>query len=159
MQHHFVALDRNYLPEPNLDADQLYRVFSHTVGQPAIVRSYEYEIDPSQIVGLQGPYCVYLDRTIICPDDREAWIIVGNTDSYRLYLNGEQVAEVDEHVAWAPFNNDHKIKLISGPNHLLVKLIKRNDDFRFTLAVRDETGREWGWGASDWTVDLADAVG
>jgi len=157
-QHHFVSLDRDYLPEPDVDVDGLYRAFSRTIGRPAIVPSYEYEVDPSRVVGLAGPYCAYLARTIVCPDDREAWIIVGNTDGYRLYLNGERIAEVDEHIRWAPFNNDHRIRLRKGANHLLVKLIKRGSDFRFTLAIRDETGHKLGWGGSDWTVDLADGV-
>ena len=87
-------------------------------------------------------------------------IIVGNSDSYRLYFNGVLLAEVDEHVWWTPCNNVHPVVLRAGPNHLLLKLLKRGDDMRFTLGVRDRTVGEGprGFNKEDWVVDLADLV-
>ncbi|MCD6290873.1 MAG: ADP-ribosylglycohydrolase family protein, partial [Anaerolineae bacterium] len=161
---HFVSLQRPYLPEPDVDAERLYQEWSQKLGRPAIVPSYEHEVDPSRLIGLRGPYCAYLDRTIISPTDRPVYIVVGNNDGYRLYLNGELIAEVDEHVWWAPFNNIHRARLRRGPNHLLIKLLKRGDELKFTLGLRADSGDEHpfrpngGHNVEDWLVDLSDLV-
>jgi len=156
---HFVSLSRDYLPEPDVDVDDLYQAWSRKLGQPAVVASYEHEVDPTQLIGLRGPYCCYLARTVISPEEREAYIVVGNNDGYRLYLNGELVAEEDECLWWAPFNNVYRVTLRQGTNQLLLKLLKRGDDLRFTLGLRAATD-EWRphHNCEDWLVDLVDIV-
>jgi ADP-ribosylglycohydrolase len=155
---HFVSLQRPYLPEPNADVDALYRAWSRKLGRPALIPSYEHEIDLSRLIGLRGPYCAYLARTVISPTTRSAYLVIGNNDGYRLYLNGERIAEVDESVWWAPFNNVHKVTLQAGPNRLLLKLLKRADDLKFTLGLRADTGHVGGFNCEDWLVDLSDEV-
>ena len=135
-QQHYASLQRPYLPEPDVEVDQLYRSWSVKLGRPAVLPAYEREIDLSRLIGLRGPYCTYLARTVISPEARPAFAVIGNTDSYRLYLNGELVAEVDECVFWSPFNNVHKVELREGANTLLVKLLKRGDEMKFTLGLR-----------------------
>jgi ADP-ribosylglycohydrolase len=156
---HFVALDHDYLPEPDVDVAGLYRAWSRKLGRPALVISREREVDPRQLIGLRGPYCCYLARTVLSPAARPAYLVVGNNDAFRLYLNGELVAEEDESVWWTPFNNVYPVTLREGANHLLLKLLKRGDALRFTLGFRARTDR---WRAShnceDWLVDLADSV-
>jgi ADP-ribosylglycohydrolase len=156
---HFVSLTRDYLPEPDVDIDGQYQVWCHKLGRPAIVFSYEHEIDPSQLIGLRGPYCCYLARTVVSPEERPAYVVIGNNDGYRLYLNEELIAEEDECVWWTPFNNVHPVKLRQGPNQLLLKLLKRGDDLKFTLGLRARTDR-WrpNHNCEDWLVDLADLV-
>ena len=154
---HFVSLEREYLPEPNVDIDALYHAWSVVLGRPALVPSYEHEVDLSRLVGLRGPYCAYLARTIFSPEELPVNLIVGNNDAYRLYLNGELIAEVDESVWWAPFNNVHPVTLSAGENRILVKLIKRGDELRFTLGLRDRPGNR-GFNHVDWLVDLSDGV-
>jgi ADP-ribosylglycohydrolase len=158
-QHHFVSLQRPYLPEPDLDVAELYRSWSRRLGRPALLPSYEHELNLTRLVGLRGPYCAYLARTVISPSAREAWIVIGNNDGYRLWLNGELIAEVDECTWWTPFNNAHKVSLRQGPNELLLKLVKRGDDLRFTLGLREVSPvRPGHHNVADWLVDLADAV-
>jgi ADP-ribosylglycohydrolase len=134
---HFVSLAHDYLPEPDVDAEALYRDWSRKLGRPAVVASYEHEIDPAVLIGLRGPYCAYLARTVISPDERPAGVVIGNNDGYRLYLNGELVAERDETVWWTPFNNIHGVTLRQGENHFLVKLLKRGDELTFTFGIKE----------------------
>jgi ADP-ribosylglycohydrolase len=155
---HFVSLQRPYLAEPNPNVAELYRAWSRKLGRPALVPSYEHEIDLTGLIGLRGPYCAYLARTIVSPDEWPVYLVVGNNDGYRLYLNDELVAEVDESTWWAPFNNVHPVVLRPGPNRLLVKLLKRGDDFHFTLGLRANTGHRGGHNCEDWLVDLADTL-
>jgi ADP-ribosylglycohydrolase len=156
---HFASLQREYVPEPDVDVQGLYGAWSRKLGRPALVPSYEHEIDPTRLVGLRGPYCCYLSRTIVSAEERPAYIVIGNNDGFRLYLNGEMLAEEDESLWWAPFNNVYPVTLREGPNHLLVKLLKRGDQLEFTLGLRADT-RVWRQhhNCEDWLVDLSDLV-
>jgi hypothetical protein len=153
---HYVSLERPYLPEPDVDVDRLYADWSRKLGRPALVPSYEHEVDPARLIGLRGPYCAYLARTLVCPNEREVYFIIGNNDAYRLYLNGACVSEMDETVWWAPFNNIVKVTLRKGENHLLLKQLKRGDELKFTFGVRQSTGHPGGFNCEDWVVDLVD---
>lgn len=155
---HFVSLQHDYLPEPAIDIEKEYEHWSHALGRPAVVYSRENEIDLAQVVGLRGAYCAYLSRTLIAPTEQQVYLVVGNNDGYRLYLNGELVHETEECTWWTPFNNAHRVTLHQGQNHLLVKLLKRGDDLRFTLAIRDYTANHGGQNNEDWTVNLSDGV-
>jgi ADP-ribosylglycohydrolase len=157
-RQHFVSLKRAYLQEPDVDSETLYQTWSRILGKDALIPSYENEIDLTRLVGLEGSYCVYLTRTILCPSDRLAYLVIGNTDSYRLYLNGKLIAEVEESVAWSPFNNIHEVELTAGPNHILLKLLRRTDYMRFTLGFRERKENDQGQNTEDWMVDLADLV-
>jgi hypothetical protein len=106
-------------------------------------------------VSLDRPY---LARTLISPAEREAYFVIGNNDAYRLYLNGVCVSEMDEMVWWSPFNNVCKVTLYKGQNQLLLKLLKRGDELKFTFGVRQCTGHPGGFNCEDWMVDLVDSV-
>ena len=162
--HHFVNLDKAYLPEPPKNPEQLYREFSALLGRPALVPSYEHEIDVSKAVGLSGVYCAYLARTFTVPEARWAYLVVGNSDGYKLYFNGEFLGEEDEQPVWTPFNRAYRVKLRGGENQIIVKLVKRSDSLRFTLGLRE--GREdvkmgldkRGYNHEDWLIDVEDKV-
>ncbi len=157
--HHFASLERAYLPEPDVDVDALYAEWSRKLGRPAIVPAYERDVDPTKLIGLTGAYCCYLARTVISPEAREVYLVIGNNDGFRLYLNGELVAEEDECVMWAPFNNAYRVSLKKGPNQLLLKLLKRREGLRFTLGFRAAAGEyRQSHNTEDWLVDLADLV-
>jgi ADP-ribosylglycohydrolase len=157
---HFVGLDRPYLPEPDPDADKLFVDWSYKLGKPAIIPSYEHEIDVTRLIGLQGPFCAYVERTVISPDERKVFVVIGNNDSYRLYLNGKLEAEVNQTICWAPFNNEHVVTLKKGENKILLKLLKRGNDLDFTMGFRETKNKRNFAGLSmnteDWIVDLKD---
>jgi hypothetical protein len=154
---HFVRLQHAYIPEPEPDVAGLFAGWSRKLGRPAWVASYEHEIDLTRLVGLQGPYCAYLARTLLSPAEREVDVVIGNNDAYRLYLNGELTAEVDETVWWAPFNNVHRVHLKQGENRFLLKLVKRGDSLHFTFGLR-EVGQRQGQNANDWIVDTSELL-
>jgi len=156
---HFASLQREYIDESSIDVEKQYTHWSRILGKPAVILSRENEVDLKQLVGMRGAFCAYLSRTIYSPVEREAYLVVGNSDGYRLHLNGELVHETEECVWWTPFNNAHKVVLRSGANHLLVKLLRRGDDMRFTLAVREFDGERKGQNNQDWIVDLSDDAG
>jgi hypothetical protein len=156
---HFVSLQRAYIPEPSPDVDALFETWSRKLGKPALIASYEHEIDLKQLIGLRGPCCAYLARTVISPNEREVYLVIGNNDSFRLYLNRALVAEQEESTWWAPFNCSYRVRLNQGENHLLVKLLRRGDELRFTLGFRHverSLTRQSGHNIEDWVIDMAD---
>jgi len=160
-RHHFVALAPQYIPEPWPDIDALFRRWSHLLGKPAVIVSPERRVDPSQVIGLQGPYCIYCARTVISPVEREAYLVVGNNDGFRIYLNGAKVMEADEQTWWTPFNHAALVHLQEGANLILVKLLKHGDRLDFSFGIREHTGHhQWrpggGHNVEDWIVDIAD---
>lgn len=156
---HYVSLGKKYIPEPSPDVAGLYESWSRKLGRRALIPSYENEIDLSRLIGLRGPYCAYVYREIVCPNERPGYLVIGNNESFRVYLNDECVGEMDESVWWTPFNSVFPVTLRQGVNRLLVKLIKRGEDMHFTLAFRHQTG-QWGrhHQVEDWMVDLNDRV-
>jgi ADP-ribosylglycohydrolase len=160
MNHHFVSLKKNYIPEP-VDVEGRFLDWSRKLGRPAVICSYENEIDLTQLVQITGPYCAYLAREVISPDDREVNALIGNNDAFRLYVNGKIAADIEESLPWTPHNNTLRIHLRKGKNQLLLKLLKRGDNLRYTFALR-ETASPHGYGAwanwQDWVIDLADGV-
>jgi len=157
---HFAHIDRPYLNEPEVDEDALFERWSRILGKRAVVPSYEHEVDPAALFGLRGACCCYLARTIISPEERPVAIVVGNTDSFRIYLNGELIGEQDETAAWTPYNSVYNATLRAGRNAVLLKLIRRSDGFRFTLGIRLNAPRQPGhdFNCCDWLVDLSDAA-
>jgi len=160
-RHHFAALATEYIPEPWPDVDALFKRWSHLLGKPAVIVSPERRIDPSQVIGLQGAYCMYCARTVISPVEREAYFVVGNNDGFRVYLNGERVMEADEQTWWTPFNHTGRVHLREGENVILAKLLKRGDRLDFSFGIREHTpDHRWrpggGHNVEDWVVDIAD---
>ena len=150
---HFVSPDRDYIEESSPDVDELFQRWSEILGKPAVAISKQRRIDPTQLTGLSGAYCTYFARTIISPDERDVFLFVGNNDSYRIYINGEKIADVNEQTWWTPFNNTYRVHLKAGENMILVKLLKRGDYLDFSFSISEDTNQ---WGGRDWCVDLAD---
>lgn len=158
-EHHFVGLDRPYLPEEALNLPELGKKMSDALGQSPILYSHEHEIDVTRLTGLRGSFCAYVSREVCSPNDREVFLVVGNTDSFRLYLNGEKIAEEEEIVDWTPFNNVYPVKLRKGKNLIVIKMLRRGDSMKFTLGIRGKTEGSWSNGNnSNWCVDLSDGI-
>ncbi len=118
----------------------------------------------TSLIGLSGVYCAYLCRTFTVSEARWAYLVVGNSDGYKLYFNGDFIGEEDEQPVWTPFNRAYRVKLKSGENQIIVKLVKRSDTLRFTLGLRE--GRadvrmgldQRGYNHEDWLIDTEDVV-
>jgi hypothetical protein len=153
-------LKKEYLPESSLDVLTAYRKFSQLLGKPALVPSYENEIEPGRIIGLQGPYCIYLARTVISPRDQEVHVVIGNTDSFRLFVNNEKIGEAEERLPWVPFNHFYRVPFKKGPNTLVIKLLKYGEGFHFTLGLRPAHTelQLQSMNCSDWDVEMADVL-
>lgn len=154
---HTVSFSKPYLHEPVVDVKALNAEWTRKLGRPAIIYSYENDVDVTSLVGLGGPYCVYLARTVVSSEERRVGLMIGNNCSYRLYLNGGIVSEKDEATCWTPFNTKMLANLKKGKNEILLKLVRYGDEkIHFTMGFRSNTRGDGN--SEDWLVDLADMV-
>lgn len=157
--HHFADLHHRYMPEPDLDVCSAYEECSRWLGRPAVLCSYEHEIELSRLIHLRGACCAYLARVIVSKARRQVHVVIGNTDPFRLYLNHQLVGERNEHVWWTPQNNSYLVTLEEGRNLFLLKMVRhREEGFKFTLGVRAHEGphRDQGQHFLDWDVEIVD---
>ena len=162
--HHFLDISKPYLANPWENIDENYKTMSRLLGRPALVPSYENEVDVSRLVGLSGVYSAYLARKVVVPEARALWIVVGHTSPFAIWLNGELVGEETEHSPWTPFNRTWRVPFAKGENTIVVRLNKTIDTMRFTLALRESTdagahGRDINSvNAEDWFIDFSDVI-
>lgn len=87
----------------------------------------------SDFIGFQGPCIVYAERRVYCPEDREVKLLVGHTDGYKLWVNGEKVSESNSIDWWTAENKHHKTFLKKGENQILIKCIRHSKNAEFSL--------------------------
>ena len=119
------------------------------------IESYEDFIEIDENLTLEGQMCCYAKTKIVSPKEQKVWAVVGNTDGFRLIVNGENKLEKDEIRLWTPYNNFTLIDLHKGENELIIKLLRRTEKLRFSIGLRIYDGNHWH--RSKWCTDLEGA--
>lgn len=117
-----------------------------------VIDAYEDFIEIDDNLTLEGQMCCYARAKIVSPKAQKVWAIVGNSDGFRLLVNGENVLEKDEIRLWTPYNNFTLIDLKEGENEFVVKLLRRTASLKFSLGLRIYDGNHWH--RSRWCIDL-----
>ena len=153
-QHHFTNLNKPYIVEGEFDYDATSARMKELLGERALFMAHEMEVPLERQLGLKGEMAAYLLLNVVSPEDREAHLIIGNTDGLRLWLNGELVAHADEFVWWTPNNITPRVRLRKGPNRVVVKLVRRAETLRFSFGLRQVAGDK-PVNCADWYTDFA----
>ena len=82
-------LDREYINESGISESILKENY-------LIINAYEDMIPIDDVLTYCGQGCVYLLQEIISPTDREVFLVIGNNDGYKLWVNDELMHERDE---------------------------------------------------------------
>jgi hypothetical protein len=80
-----------------------------------------------------GPACLYLVQELVAPEARDVRLMVGNSDGFRIWVNGAVVGESCDPWYWMPYNHDLTVPLRAGSNRVVVKLIRRGKACDFSL--------------------------
>ena len=124
----------------------------YPLGDPAcVVPAYEDLIDIDGHLTMEGQMCCYAETTVWAKADMQAWILIGNSDGFRLTVNGEPVLEKDEIRYWTPYNNFTLVNLKEGPNTIGLKLLRRTEHLKISLGLRIYNGSHWH--RSKWHTD------
>lgn len=141
--NNFVDLHRPYIDEASFASPPAGRR----------VDAAEDKLPLDEWFGMAGPACLYLIRDVDSPDDREARLMIGNSDPFKLWLNDAPVAESDRNWFWMPYNHDVTVRLRRGRNRIAIKALRTGKSAEFSLGIAvPETHVRW-------MNDLSDLVG
>lgn len=145
MLNNVVYLDKRYLDETDFET-------AFKEEETCWIHGYEDLLPLDEMFTFQGQGCMYLKQEIIVPEDRTVWAVIGNNDGFRLWINQELQMEKDEIRLWTPYNNYQRIPLKKGKNQVVVKLLKRTESAKFSLAFRIDNGGHFHH--TRWCTDL-----
>ncbi|GGD78308.1 ADP-ribosylglycohydrolase family protein [Paenibacillus nasutitermitis] len=102
--------------------------------EPVTRQTFEDLVDVADLIGYQGPCVVYAQRQLYSPKDQTVHLLVGHTDAYEVWINGECVSKSDQVDWWTTENRHHSnITLRAGQNTLLLKCIRRGAHASYSM--------------------------
>ncbi len=144
MVNNEVFLDKEYINEKTLEMPEKDYI--------GTVKADEDMINLEDTITMQGQLCVYLQAEVNSPKAQKAWFIVGNTDGFKMWLNGEEILSKDEMRIYTPYNNFCLADLKEGKNKITLKLLRRTEKVEFALGIRKYDGNHWH--RSKWHTDI-----
>lgn len=132
--NNYINVDKSYISEENFENLPNGRIFN----------APEDKLPLNEWFKMSGPACVYLVQDIESPEERDARIMLGNNDSFKLWVNDKLVAQQKDHWFWMPYNHDVKIKLKKGRNRIVLKAVRTDKEFEFSLGfAKPNTHVRW----------------
>ncbi len=120
------------------------------------INAYEDLLPLDEVFPFRGQGAIYLRQTLLSPEDRELWAVIGNNDGYRLWVNQNLVMERDEIRLWTPYNNYEIIRLTKGKNEIVLKLLRRTESLKFSFGLRKYEGEHFH--RKRWYTDFASEI-
>ncbi|MHA6481351.1 ADP-ribosylglycohydrolase family protein [Paenibacillus sp. strain BS8-2] len=141
--------------EASLEKPYLEESFEASIADApaARVHAHEDKLPIEDYFQLAGQYCLYLEQELLSPDARVIWLVIGNSDGFKLWVNGELYLAKDETRLWTPYNNAVRVKLQTGSNRVTLKLLKRTKELEFSIGARKYEGDHWH--KKEWITDLS----
>jgi hypothetical protein len=160
MLHTFADLDQCHLPEPGIPVEQAWRDICQSLGRPPVYICRERTLRPSEQIGFVGTACLYFERQIFSPSDRDIHIVIGHSEPFRLFLNGEKVGESREQLWWTPYNATFKSRLHKGINSIVLKWLRTDPNSKFFMDFKSipVSGKDPGQHFLDWDTDLEEGI-
>lgn len=146
MVNNAAYLDKEYIDEKDLE-----KAFSREDPQP--VYQAEDMLPMDETFTFHGQGCIYLRQKLLSPETRRVWVIIGNNDGYVLWVNGREVMRKDTIRLWTPYNNYFSVELKAGVNEIGLKLLRRTESLRFSIAFRRHEGDFFH--RKRWLTDMA----
>lgn len=115
--------------------------------------TYEDLIPIENAIGMKGQMCIYLRTTVVSLKSKKIWLVVGNTDGFKIWVNKKEVLSADEYRIYTPYNNFCLVDFVQGNNEIIVKLLRRTDNLKFAIGFREYTGTHWH--KSKWDINLS----
>lgn len=144
-----------YLTENYLDESSLGEAFCREACK--LITACEDLLPLNETFSFKGQGCIYLKQTVISESDQTLWAVIGNNDGFRLWINGERIAEKDEIRLWTPYNNCVLIHLEKGENEIILKLLKRTESMKFSIGMKKYNGEHFH--RTRWCTDLSCRTG
>ena len=137
--------DKEYLDESHLLSD------TESFDVTRIINAVDDIIDVDSCFGLSGEAVFYAATDIVFDEAATKWIVCGNSDAYKLWVNGELIQNFDEYRNWQPQTHGHLVQFRKGANRVVIKLVRRAQTMRFTFGIREFTTKHYH--AQQWTTE------
>ena len=147
MVNNSVYLDKKYIAEKDFKTEFENENFQYMFASEDLLPT-------EQNFTYHGQGCIYLRRTIISPEDRNCWIVLGNNDGFVMWVNGREVIRKDEVRLWTPYNHYFIVDLKKGENEIVLKLLRRTETLKFGFGFRKNEGEFFH--RKRWYTDLVD---
>ncbi len=135
MVNDYVDLAKEYLEEQDCN-------FLDTTPYDFIINAYEDLVEEEHFLH-NTQTCYYLSTKIYNNSNEKLWLVIGNSDGYKIWVNKELVAEKDEMRMWTPYNNSVQVDFKMGENEIVIKLIRRTNLPLFSLGIRNHNNTHW----------------
>ncbi|MHB1452590.1 MAG: ADP-ribosylglycohydrolase family protein [Saccharofermentanales bacterium] len=149
MVHNEVILDKEYLDEQAIMSNPLE--YTNTLIGTIAAKTDIIPIEDS--VSISGECGFMLVCDVIFKEDTKAWVVIGNTDAFKIWLNGECCIRKDEHFLWTPINNAFIGNFRKGSNRLMFKILRRCDNVVFSVGIKDYNDKHYH--QTFWIPDLS----
>ena len=147
MVNNAVYLDKKYIAEKDFKTEFENENFQYMFASEDLLPTEEN-------FTYHGQGCIYLRRTVISPEDRNCWIVLGNNDGFVMWVNGNEVIRKDEVRLWTPYNYYFTVDLKKGENEIVLKLLRRTETLKFGFGFRKNEGEFFH--RKRWYTDLVD---
>jgi hypothetical protein len=108
-------------------------------GEPILAEIKEDLFSVSDLIGFQGPCTVIMERRLYSPEERIVYLLMGHTDAYKLWINGELVSESNERDWWTGENKHVSgIRLRQGENRIRLQCIRRGKDAEYSIIFTEK---------------------
>ncbi len=139
--------DKEYMDEKMLVSDDAEFPYER------IIESIEDLIPVDENFGIHGEATFYLKTYLNFPEDINTWVVVGNSDAYKLWINGELIQSVDESRTWQPQSHADVVLLKKGINSVTLKLTRRSENLKFSLGFAGNNKKHYH--SQNWITDFA----
>lgn len=139
--------DREYLDEKLLvkDADQ--------IKPERTITAYEDLIPVDKSFGTYGEATFYLITDLWFEKELNTWIVIGNSDAFKIWINGELIQDFDEARTWQPQSHGSTVHFNEGSNRVILKLTRRAQNLKFSFGIRGLAEKHYH--AQKWITDFA----
>lgn len=125
--------DINYIDEKELFTP-VTDDYAGTVYEQCMVQTPQDSFRMDDFFGFKGPCTAYLSRVIVTEEEENVFLQIGHSSPFKLYLNGELVAERGCCDNWTAENvHCNNIKLRKGENYLVLRATRVNADAKFNV--------------------------
>jgi len=153
-RHNIVDINKEYINEKEWDYDLHIKEMKSIFKEKAVINANTYVIPIEDFIKIKGEFCIYLLSNVISPVTKDVNLIIGNNDGFKIWVNEKLIGIVDEQNCWTPFNHYFVSRLNKGENRVVLKLLRRSDNLKFSLGFREYIeGKHFN--CLDWCIDLS----
>ena len=108
--------------------------YASPVYEECLVNTPQDSFKLDDFFGFKGPCTAYLSKIIVMEEEKEYFLQIGYTSPFKLYINGELVAERNRCDNWTAENvHLDQIKLKKGENKIVLRATRMNSDAKYNI--------------------------